>query len=46
MASRRDQILAFLEKNENGCDLILGVLYGCKNGGRQRTGAVCCEAVM
>ena len=33
MASRRDQILAFLEKNENGCDLILGVLYGCKNGG-------------
>lgn len=33
MASLYDQILAFLEKNENDCDLILGVLYGCKNGG-------------
>ena len=25
-----DQILSFLEKNETDCDLILGVLYGCK----------------
>lgn len=30
MSSLQDQILAFLEKNENDCDLILGVLYGCK----------------
>lgn len=33
MASLHDQILAFLEKNETDCDLILGVLYGCKNTG-------------
>lgn len=25
-----DQILSFLEKNETDCDLILGILYGCK----------------
>lgn len=25
-----EQIIGFLEKNENDCDLILGVLYGCK----------------
>lgn len=33
MATLHDQILAFLEKNENDCDLILGVLYGCKAPG-------------
>lgn len=33
MSSLQDQILAFLEKNENDCDLILGVLYGCKAPG-------------
>lgn len=30
MASLHDQILAFLEKNNNDGDLILSVLYGCK----------------
>ena len=30
MASLHDQILAFLEKNANDCDLILRILYGCK----------------
>ena len=28
-----DKILSFLEENETDCDLILGVLYGCKAPG-------------
>ena len=33
MASLHDQIISFLEKNNNDGELILRVLYGCKNGG-------------
>lgn len=33
MASLHDQIMAFIKKNDTDCDLILRVLYGCKNGG-------------
>ena len=29
MATLQDAIMSFLEKNENDCDLILSVLYGC-----------------